>query len=132
MRDVFAEEGEWRVGDDDVRLFEKFDALRRAEVAIAFERTDADLLRVGDAVAVLVAGVFEPDGALAVVPGEEVALLVLVAGGYEPFQTKRLELLGEVVEEVGDARVVAVAEDRLAPEVFLVVAQLVLVSESCV
>ena len=85
---------------------------------------DADLLRVGDAVAVLVAVVDERDRPLAVVLRKEVRRLVLVARRDEPLQTKRLELVGKVVEEVGDARIVAVAQDRLAAEVFLVVREL--------
>ena len=37
QRHVFAEEGERRVRDDDVRLVEERDAFRRAEVAVAFQ-----------------------------------------------------------------------------------------------
>jgi len=61
---------------------------------------DANLLRVRDAVPVPVAGVFEPDRPLAVVLREEVWRLVLVARRDQALQAKRLELVGEVVEEV--------------------------------
>ena len=37
LGDVFAEEGERRVGDDDVGLLEEFDAFGGAEVAVAFK-----------------------------------------------------------------------------------------------
>ena len=35
--DIFAEEGERRIGDDDVGLLEEFDAFGGAEVAVAFK-----------------------------------------------------------------------------------------------
>jgi len=114
LRDIFAEERERRVRDDDVRLHQQFDAFGRAEVAVTLQLVDADLLRIGNAVAVLVAVVDERDRALAVVLRKEVRRLVLVARRDEALQPQRLELEGEVVEEVGDARIVAVAQDRLA------------------
>ena len=73
LRHVLAEQRERRVGDHDVGLLEQLDALRAAEVAVALERLDADLLGVGDVVAVLVALVLEVDRLLGVVLAEEVA-----------------------------------------------------------
>ncbi len=124
LRDIFSEERERRIRDDDVGLHHQFNALGRAEVAIALQLVDADLLRIGNAVSVPVSVINERDCALAVVLREEVRRLVLVARRDEPLQTQRLELIGEVVEEVGDARIVAVAKHGLAAEVLLVVSKL--------
>ena len=120
LRHIFAEKREGRVCDDDVGLLEEFYALRRAEVTVALKLADAYFLRVGNAVSVSVAKVFQPNRPLAVMAGKEVALLVLVAGGDEPFQPQRLKLVGEVVKKVGNARVVAIAKDGLTPKVLLV------------
>lgn len=87
---------------------------------------DADLFGIGHTVGVAVAQVFQPDGLLVVVAAEEVGVLVLVASGDEAFQAQLLEAVGKVVEEVADARVVAVAEDGLPPEVFTVMTEFVL------
>ena len=86
------------------------------------EFVDADFLRVGNSVPVLVSEVFQPDGFLAVMRGEQVSLLALVAGRDEPLQPKRFEVVGKLVEEHRNAGIVAVAEDRLAPKMLLVVA----------
>ena len=56
---------------------------------------------------------------------EEVGGVVLVAGGYELLQAEVLEVVGEVIEEVAYARVVAVAENRFALEVLGVVPEFV-------
>ena len=125
LRHIFAEEREGRVGDDDVGLLEEFNALRRAKVAVALKLADANFLRVGNSVAIPVAKVFQPNRPLTLVPRKEVALLVLVAGGDESFQPQSLELICEIVEEVGDARVIAVAKDSFTPKVFLVMAEFV-------
>ena len=60
LRDIFAEERERGICDNNVGLFEEFDAFRRAEVAIAFEIVDSYLRRVGDTVAISIAEVFQP------------------------------------------------------------------------
>ena len=57
---------------------------------------------------------------------EQVAILVPVERGDELFQTQLLKVVREIMKELGDAGVVAIAVDNLAPEVLLVVAQLVL------
>ena len=49
LRDVFAEEGERRIGDDDIGFLEEFDAFGRAEVAVALEACE-DVLAVLDEV----------------------------------------------------------------------------------
>ena len=70
LRDVFTEEGERRIGDDDIGFLEEFDALGRAEVAVALEaREDVlavldEVFDVGDvnrAIAVLVADFGDDD-----------------------------------------------------------------------
>jgi hypothetical protein len=102
----FSEQRERRIGDHDVRLFQQVDALLAAEVAIALQWFHTDFLRIGYAVAVLVALVFQIDSLLAVVLAEEVAFVILVAGGDEFFQSQRLKVKGKIVEEIADARVV--------------------------
>ena len=126
LRHILAEKRERRVGDHDIGLFQKFNAFLAAEVAVAFEIAYAYLFRVWYAVAVLVACVFEPNGSFGIVLAEKVALLTLVACRDEPLQAQPLKLVGEIVEEVGNTRIVAIAENRLALEVFLVVGKLAL------
>ena len=121
LRKIFPEEGKRRIGDDDVGLPEEFDAFGRAEVSVAAQFADADFFGVRNPVAVLVAVIDEVYGTLAVVPGKQIDVLVLVAGGDESFEPEGLELVGEIMEEVGNARIVAVAENGLAPEVVAVV-----------
>jgi len=74
---------------------------------------------------IFVSGVFEVNRFFLVVLAEEVGRVVLVAGGYEPLQSEVLEVIREVKEEVADARVVAVAEDRFALEMLGVVLEFV-------
>ena len=76
LGDVLTEEGEGRVGDDDIRLFQQRDALGAAEVAagilvVAFQRSPGGLValekkrnvgHVRRAVAVLVLHTVEGDG----------------------------------------------------------------------
>ena len=57
---------------------------------------------------------------------EQVAFLVPVARGDELVQAQALEVVREVMEEFGDAGIVAIAVHDLAPEMSSVVAQLVL------
>ena len=62
----------------------------------------------------------------AAVLAEQVPLLILVAGGYKPLESQVFEVVGKVVEEVRHAGVIAVAENSLSLEVFLVMFQLIL------
>lgn len=143
LSDVFLEEGKGRVGDHDVRLFQKRDALGAAEVApgvlvVAIQRYPGGLvpleekLNVGhvrSAVAVLVFHTVEGDGerlgllALAIplaIFREQGALAgdggAIVAGGDELFEAELIEVGSEVLEEVALEGVVAVAVDDLAAE----------------
>jgi len=79
----------------------------------------------GSFILVIIAGVFEVNRLFLVVLAKEVGRVVLVAGRYELFQAEVLEVVGEVVEEVANARVVAVAENRFALEVRGVVPEFV-------
>lgn len=58
--------------------------------------------------------------------GKQVCILVLVAGGDDLLQPKRLEVQGEIPEEIRHPGVVAVTQDGLVLEVLLIVSQLVL------
>ena len=87
---------------------------------------DADFFGVGDAVAIFVAKVFQPNRPLGIVLAEQVPLLVLVASGNQPFQAQVFKIVGEVVEKVRHPWVIAVAKDCLSLEMFLVMFQLVL------
>jgi len=73
------------------------------------------------------------DGLFAGLLREEIDVLALVARRNDTFQSEDFETAREVLEEVATARVVAVAEDGLAPELVAVVPHLVLdVGELCV
>ena len=78
LGDVFAEERERRVRDDDIGLLQERDALRAAEVAVTPKCVDADLLRVGDAVFARLAA----DSPL-------VPVMVAFRAAKQPRQTKR-------------------------------------------
>jgi len=82
--------------------------------------------RVHLAVAVGVAVVDLVDGLFAGLLREEIDVLALVARRNDTFQSEDFEAAREVLEEVATARVVAVAEDGLAPELVAVVPHLVL------
>ena len=143
LRDVLAEEGEGRVGDDDVGLFQERDALGAAEVAagvfvVAFQggaggfvalEEKLDVGHVRRAVAVLVLHMVEDDGdrlgllalAIALVVFREQGALAgdggaVVAGGDELLEAELVKVGGEVLEEVALEGVVAVAVDDLAAE----------------
>ena len=62
---------------------------------------------------------------LALVPAEEVYVLVLVASGNKFFQSKELKVVSEISEEIAHARVVAITQHGLAAEVLAVMPQLV-------
>ena len=66
------------------------------------------------------------DGLLTRFLSEQIDVLALVAGGDDALQAEDFEAAREVLEEVAAARVVAVAEDGLAPELVAVVPHLVL------
>lgn len=57
---------------------------------------------------------------------EKIGVLVLVAGGDEFLESQRVVLVGEVVEELADLGIIAVAQDGLALEVLGVVLELLL------
>ena len=94
---------------------------------------NADFFGVGDAVAIFVAKVFQPNRPLGIVLAEQVPFLILVAGGNQSFQAQVFKVVGEIVEKIGHARVIAVTENRLVLEVFLVMFQFVLdIRELCI
>jgi hypothetical protein len=57
---------------------------------------------------------------------KQITLLILVAGGYKPLESQVFKVVGKVVEEIGHPGIIAVAENSLALEVFLVMFQFVL------
>ena len=52
------------------------------------------------------------------------AILILTAGCYETFQSQIFKLVGEIMEEVGNTRIVTVAKNRLPLEMMHVMTQL--------
>ena len=126
LRYILAKKGEGRVGHHDIRLLQQFDALWATEIPVSFQWTDTDLLGIGHAVAVAVAGVFQPYGLLLVIAAEEFRILIFVARGDETLHAKLLEAVCKIMEEVTYAGIIAVAEDGLPPEVLAVVTELVL------
>jgi len=133
--DVFTEEGEGRIGDYDVGLFQKRDALSAAEVSAFGEaraavrgllQEDLDIIYTGRAVSVDILHVFDLDGDRLGLLALTIVLVVLeerelfagnwgavVTGGDELFQTKSVEVGCEVFEEVAFEGVVAITVDDL-------------------
>jgi len=138
LRDVFAEEGEGRVGDDDVCLLQKVDALETAEVAASCEgsagmgvvlQEELNVFDTGRAISVDILHFLDLDGNCLGLLALAIALVVLterelragdwgtiVTGSNELFEAELVEVGGEVLEEVALEGVVAVAVDDLAAE----------------
>jgi len=70
--------------------------------------------------------IFEIDALFRLVRAEQICVLVLIASGDELLQFQFLEVVGEVVEEIADARVIAVAENGLPFEVLRIVPEFLL------
>jgi hypothetical protein len=87
---------------------------------------DPDFIGIGESIAILVPLVHEVFSILEVMLAEQVGGVALIAGGYEPLELQLLKVVREVVEEVADERVVAVAEDGLALEMSGIVTQFLL------
>jgi hypothetical protein len=87
---------------------------------------NADFGRIGNAIVVLVAIVFEVDSLLRHVLAEEIGVAILVAGGDQFFQLQLLKVVREVVKEITDRGIVAVAQDALVLEMFRAMTQLLL------
>lgn len=115
-----------RICHHDVSLVKEPQTFGAVETAVALQFLDGDLLVVHLAVAVGIAVVDLVDGLLAGLLREEIDVLALVASGDDALQSEDLETAREVLEEVAATRVVAVAEDGLAPELVAVVPHLVL------
>ena len=71
----------------------------------------------------VVAVVNQIDSLFRVVSTEQVGTVVFVAGGDNAFQPQRIEFEGKILEEIADARVVAVAENGFPSEKRIVMAQ---------
>ena len=81
LGDIFAEEAEGGIGDDNIRLLQQLDALGATEISVTVQSVDSDLFWTRHPVAVPVAKIFKPDGGLAVVAAEKIHILILIAGG---------------------------------------------------
>lgn len=114
------------IGDYDVGFFQQFYALGTSEIPVSFQRMNSDFLWAGNSVSILVSGIFQPDGVSTSALAEKVHVLILVAGSDEFLESEIFEIIGEVVEEIADARVVAVAEHGLAPEMLFITLQFIL------
>ena len=126
MADIFTKEAERWVRDDNVCLLEQLNALWTTEVAVSFEFVDSDFFRAWHTVSVPVAEIFKPDRGLAVVSTEQIHILILVAGCDKFLKSEKLKVVGEIMKEVADSRVITVAKDCLALEMFPVMPQLIL------
>ena len=125
-RQKVQETRERRIRHNDVRLVKEAQTFRAVETAVALQFLDGDFLVIHLAVAVGVAVVDLIDGLLTRLLREQIDVLALVAGGDDALQAEDFKAAREVLEEVAAARVVAVAEDGLAPELVAVVPHLVL------
>lgn len=151
LHDILTKQRKGRVGGYDVGLLQQADTLGRAEVAVPFQQGQGvapvaqQILHVGQvdrAVFVFVRYLGDLDfvggfgrGAAVVgrrhvaqahhveqrqlLPGDRRAV---IAGGNQLFETQKVEIQREVLEEVAFIGVIAVAEDHLAAEVRLIVA----------
>lgn len=161
-RHILAEQRERRIGHDDVRLIEQFEALAATEVARA---VDAVAVQLGQFVLAGVEQVFDvvhiqpsvaggvaedvDDGLVRPAVSSRILVHVIVeqgwlvlaagdggarvAGGDELLQPEGVEVQCEVLKEIALERVVAIAQDDLAFEVVPVMDELVLdVGHACV
>ena len=87
---------------------------------------DADFVRVGDVVVVLVAVVFEVASTLSRVLVEQIGVAVLVTGGDQLLQLQFLEVMRKVAKEIANLGIVAIAQDGLVFEIVCVMPQLLL------
>ena len=78
-------------------------------------------LRVRYTIAVAVAVIFKPNGTLTVILAEKVTLLALVASSYKFLQSELLEIMTEIVEEIADAWIIAIAQHHFVFKVLFIV-----------
>ena len=76
-------------------------------------------------VAVFVALIYEVNSLFAGAFREQINILTFITDSNQFLQAKKLEIVGEIFEEVADARVIAVTQHRLTTEMFAVMAQLI-------
>lgn len=119
---IFPKQRERRIGHHNVGLFQQLNTFLAAKVTITFKWFYPYFLSVGDTVAVFVAFIHEKHSLFAFVLAEEIHVLILVASGYKLLQSKKLEVVCKVSEEVAYAWVVAVAQHRLAAKMFTIMA----------
>jgi len=81
---------------------------------------DTDCLWVWNAALVIVSTVFKVNGVFSIVPAEQVTTLILVADGDQLLEAQLLEVVREIVKEVANPRIVAVAVNHLALEMLFV------------
>lgn len=133
LRHIFTEQRKGRISNDNISLFQKFNAFLATEIAITFQRFHAYLFGIRGMVAVLVAFVDKINGTLAFVLAEEVHVLIFIACGYEFLQSKKFKVVGEISEEIAHTRVVAVAQYCLSAKMVAIMTQFVVdVFELCV
>ena len=93
----------------------------RTEISVTIEVMDTDFLWVWHTVAIAVAVIFKPNGTLAVVAAEKVTFLALVTSSYEFFESKRLKVMAEIMEEITDAWIITIAQHRFSFEMLFIV-----------
>lgn len=116
LRDVFPKQGERRISDNYVRLLQDVDALLTPKVSVAFQFRHAYVFDIRNAVAITEPVILKHDRSFIIMPREQVGTPILVASRYELLEAEMLE----VVREVADSRIIAVAVDNLAPEMVVV------------
>ena len=123
LSNVLPEQRERRIRYYNIRLLQEFNALLAAKVPVAIEMLDADCLWVGHVALSPGSLVFKIDGLFRIIPAEQVTTLILVARSDDLCEAQLLKVVREVVEEVTNPRVVAVAVYCLAFEVLPVMLQ---------
>ena len=123
-RNELTKQGEWRIGDDNICLFQKGNALLGAKVSIALQILHLNFFVINLPIVVLVSLVDLINRLLASVLREQIDILVFVARGDNLLQPQHLKVQGEVAKEVGASWIVAITKNCLALEVMPIMFQL--------
>ena len=97
--------------------------VRQNVIAVAVQLLESNSFGSGNFATVFFARVFKINGFLGIVLAKQIGVLAFVAGRDEFFQPQLHEFVGKIMEEIADARVVAIAKNDFAFEMLLVMAE---------
>jgi hypothetical protein len=86
----------WRIGANNIRLFQQFDTFGRAEIPIPFKNSlfilpDKRVIVRDYIIGVVFAVVNAIDGLFVKIPAEQIGVQVFVAGGNKPLQAEGMK-----------------------------------------